>query len=232
MITSCKECVFAQYSGLTQTGCAYNDRLSIYKERDRVQINVENDIAYYTISDICTACTKPNPKGMPPLDEVKKAVEDRLFIQNTFVLPVKVWDDKNIAHFIERGLKQEGSPELLIVFSKSVLDSQVHSIPHQIRTIKLLDDSMTNSILNFSIKQPKTTYITLLEPGKVIPEDLNYRINSIKNDELNNFYMIYAEKTYHGMVILKNLAKYKTLNEIIELRKQALQWTSWHQESV
>jgi hypothetical protein len=154
-------------------------------------------------------------------------------VANTFILPLKEWNSAHIDHFIEAGLRQKGCPKLLVVCAKSIPDQYVHSIPGPARTLKILEDGLENSILNFAIMQGSTTYITLIEPGKVIPDELNERIDDMRNLDQTMFHVIKPENGYHGMVILDLLCQRKTLNDIIKLdNKNIFKWKQWNQESL
>lgn len=226
MKTICRDCVFAQYDESKQTGCALG-RLDRYRKINRAEL-VDT---YYEIDGLCNACTKENPDGMPDFDTLKETVERRSFSSNTFILPIKTWDDQHINHFIERGRIQAGNPELLIVFASTVSDKQIHCIPHPVKTMKILRPELNGSILNFAIKQSKTQLLTLIEPGNIIPANLNQKVNEILNFELKTFGLIKNPSGYNGMVIQTVLAEKMTLNDIIKLDRHTLTWQEWNQES-
>src|SRR5687768_15171112 len=106
MKTSCRECVFAIHKDDEQSGCVV-DRLPHYISIGKA----EKVDGVYTIDGLCNACTKANPDGMPDLEAVRRKVEARSFVSNTFVLPVKTWDDNHISYFIDRVKIQVGNPD-------------------------------------------------------------------------------------------------------------------------
>jgi hypothetical protein len=237
MNTICKECIFAVYGGTPekgwkQVGCGFHDRLEKFKERGKAQlIEWDGKEPYYQINGLCDACTKAPKDKTVNIYEAIDTVDRRLYIDNTFVLPVDEPNDEAIKHFvIATGAQREQKPKSLLVLGYNIKDDYAKSICAQFPSLsvtRLLTDEDT---LEFALKRPKTAFISLFTPGMIIPDDFNKRLNGLYNYDMMRFLAIRPTSGYHGLVVIQHAAKYASVKQIQTLDKNVLEWTLWTPE--
>jgi len=215
--TSCKDCIFAVYEGMTQTGCEFN-RIETFRERGTNIVEAyDHDKEFFVIDRFCNRCRNQDWADEQKGDNYKDIVTEESRLQIDIFIYI---DKSNTVEDIEASLTNFDElfllPSTIILVNNNdgiksedllvLIKKQKHDFKWRIERIIELDCSKLRAI-DLSMKRCKSTYYSVVDAGDIISQSFCQGINRLLNDELFQFSMITNGKEYNKSVIQTQLHK-------------------------
>ncbi len=219
--TSCRDCLFAQWDGRTQTGCEF-DKINKYKNIGVVveQI-VENDMKCYTINALCTtsrAITWPKVSLKHDILKLKELAREEAKIYTDCIIICNEFNKEKLDVTIKDALNQTFKFKNIIVATK---DKPTDYIIYCIENIGYknnwelvsinLDNKPENQdeesfIFDEAIYKVKSTYYTIYKAGDRINNRISEAIDYAIGDVLHRFLVATPGKS-NGLIIQKKVSE-------------------------
>lgn len=197
--TSCKNCIFAKYEGITQTGCEFN-LIDKYKQNNIEVIEAyDHDKEFYIINNrkcIHARSVKwASRKKIYNLESKKKEVEKEIVIKyNNYILCSQKTSLYEIEQTLQSSNAQRLQPTTNIIIVPKDIELNVALLFNQLSqkryvnwTIKhLIEESSLYGGIDIAERTLKSMHYTVIEAGKKFPSlDI---MENLSNKVVNDFF--------------------------------------------
>lgn len=231
--TSCKDCIFAEWSTLTQIGCVF-DRLEKYRDMGLTKPIQEDGKQFYEINALCNTCRDKEwadkqdclisnvkketaidvdiiipylllgKEGIDKLDLTLKSIVNMNKKPKNVIVPIKDWNvDYN---HIMNLLKTN--------LKKTNINYYLVSVISPVTDIQAMIDN--------AFKNVESMYYSVFLPGYKVPNDFIVKINKLINVDLMKFSMIKPVENINGFTVQSMLHKIFYGNENDELSNKII----------
>jgi hypothetical protein len=224
--TPCKNCVFAEYEKLTQTGCKMK-QLDIYQAQGKVVEVYDNDLEFYLIDGACC----PYLRGpdwlstLKPGSDLKEAVIEECKTQYHAII-IANDDLEDIRTTVENIATQTIKPKHITVVKKTETNIRPRRIVDILKPINIpwrlenvtdpsFDDTQSVEMVLTVFKFP---FYLLIRAGDTIPVDTVSIIDSKIKNELLQFGMIEPSETKKFTFVAGLVHEYLGGNKDVNLR--------------
>jgi hypothetical protein len=204
--TSCKNCIFAQYEGDTQTGCDANRLEKFLKKENQVVAAYDDTHKFYVIKRLCNLYRLPTwNNGMKDLELAKQQSS----LSFNIIVHLEDCSKENINH-IAQVIKNIDYPEnklrFLILFPLSATSSERYDVLHHFQHNKNTEVAMylqkdaciTNHIMGNDSANHINCNIENIDNINVFL----HKINQYVNDEIRGGLIF----TYNKLTAISSLA--------------------------
>ena len=205
IMTSCKQCIFAQYNGNTQTGCSLS-KLEKYKS---LGVNIieayDEEKEFYIIEDrICRFLrTKDWAKNDQLSELIDKVNQETLIKCDCFILCEN--NIKNLYATIHSINALKMMPNMIYFLFKEDIKQDILTILSNIEfpfKIKRIFEQGTDlRILDIAVSGCKSSFYSIFREGFTIPKNYFNNINQFINDKLGQFCLLKPYNIIDGLTV-------------------------------
>jgi hypothetical protein len=194
LTTSCKDCVFAQYDGNTQTGCAA-DRLDLFRDQGYIIEAYDEEKEFYVIDCFCNYYRTPKwdgyDDGKANLQVAIDEIKPRVFISIYFDSPTSEKVNATLQSILSLDCDKS---HIFISISQShsnTTQEERHLSTHLL--CRLSEEDINSKVMvNFSERMREydlfrvagvSSHIAMINIGDTIPSDLLVRLDEELNDK-------------------------------------------------
>lgn len=220
IVTSCEDCVFAQYEGDTQAGCEF-DRIRKFESRgDLVKVVESEGRAHYEIGRYCTHCHNPESKYLKgtTMEEWKASVEEvtRLRISVIALAHVRT-SESEVRTTLESVANQALAPARVIVvldyddaddrpYVRMIRDLGFKCPFHVVRMEPGLDyeaypQGRHGMALDEAVKLCRETYYCVVNSGAVLGPHLFEKLDRAINRDLSKIVAVMPDEGLDGGIV-------------------------------
>ena len=209
MSTPCKDCTFAIYEGITQTGCS-RDRLKLYKENEIVEA-YDEEREFYVVNGQCLYY-RPH-EWRKKVENAGLTVDERLAVEVIFPYEVVLICGENEEDILStlKSLEEQEQPPKRITFVTPLgckydlrnLIPKIRELKIQWFTRQIINKSHVGRqrIIDLCITKQSMPYFTVVDAGFIVPPETFKILGDKVINERFTFGAIAPNSTEQGMVI-------------------------------
>lgn len=219
--TCCKDCFFATYDDITQTGCSI-DRLNKYREinEDFVLECYDNEAEFFLVNHmICLYYVDKQRLAQDTTkEELFAAIRRLIKIRYHVIILVHDSNIDNLNHTL-RSLKQQDHPPILLTIIKlhdcQIPGAEIFKAFHRIytdpnqqpqyRIQNPVNPELTKEdYIDIAIdgtKNEKYGFYCIFNSGFEIPREFGHKLDVAVNDDMQRFQLVTANEDGNGMIV-------------------------------